>query len=62
MMEFYEQNVLTVQQRLSDIKKVSNQHLTPDKLLDNLRADTRKNRDLQNENLGRELYDKKERL
>ena len=62
MIEFYEQNVLTVKQRLLDIKKVSNQHLTPDKLLDNLRTDTRKNRDLQNEILGRELNDKRERL
>ena len=45
-----------------DVKKISNQHLTPDKLLDNLRTETRKNREIQNEVLGRELNDKRDRL
>ena len=34
----------------------------PDKMLENLRNDTRKNRELNNEVLGRELNDKRERL
>ena len=62
MIEFYEQQVLTVKQRLMDAKKVSNQNLGPDKMLENLRTDTRKNRELNNEILGRELNDKRERL
>jgi len=62
MIEFYEQQVLTVKQRLMDSKKVSNQNLGPDKMLENLRNDTRKNRELNNEILGRELNDKRERL
>jgi len=62
MIEFYEQQVLTVKQRLMDAKKVSNQNLGPDKMLENLRSETRKNRELNNEILGRELNDKRERL
>jgi intraflagellar transport protein 81 len=62
MIEFYEQQVLTVKQRAMDVKKVSNQNLGPDKMLENLRTDTRKNRELNNEILGRELNDKRERL
>jgi hypothetical protein len=45
-----------------DAKKVSNQNLGPDKMLENLRNETRKNRELNNEILGRELNDKRERL
>ena len=62
MIEYHEQNVLQVRQRLMDVKKVSSQHLTPDKMLDNLRTETRKNREIQNEVLGRELNDKRDRL
>jgi len=62
MIEFYEQQVLTVRQRLVDAKKLSNLNLGPDKMLDNLRTETRKNRELNNEILGRELNDKRERL
>ena len=45
-----------------DAKKVNNQNLGPDKMLDNLRTETRKNREINNEVLGRELNDKRERL
>jgi hypothetical protein len=45
-----------------DARKVSNQNLSPRKMLDNLRTDTRKNRELNNEIIGRELNDKRERL
>ena len=62
MIEFFEQQVLTVKQRLIDTKKISNQNLGPDKMLDNLRTETRKNRELNNEIIGRELNDKRERL
>lgn len=62
MIEFYEQQVLTVKQRLMDAKKVHNQNLGPDKMLENLRNETRKNRELNNEIIGRELNDKRERL
>ena len=62
MIEFYDQQVLTVKQRLIDAKKVSTQNLGPDKMLDLLRTETRKNREINNEVLGRELNDKRDRL
>jgi intraflagellar transport protein 81 len=62
MIEFFEQQVLTVKQRLMDTRKISNLNLGPDKMLDNLRTETRKNRELNNEIIGRELNDKRERL
>jgi len=37
MIEFYEQQVLTVKQRVIDVRKISNQNLGPDKMLENLR-------------------------
>ena len=45
-----------------DIKKLSNQNLSSDKMLENLRNETKKNRELNNEIIGRELNDKRERL
>ena len=62
MIEFFEQQVLTVKQRLIDTKKISNLNLGADKMLDNLRTETRKNREINNEIIGRELNDKRERL
>ena len=62
MIDFYQEQVLTVKQRLLDAKKISTQNLGPDKMLENLRSDTRTNRELNNEVLGRELNDKRERL
>lgn len=62
MIEFYEQQVLTVKQRLIDTKKISSLNLGPEKMLENLRNETRKNRELNNEIIGRELNDKRERL
>jgi len=62
MIEYYEQQILTVRQRHLDVKKMSSMNLSPEKLLDNLRQETRKNRELNNEILGRELTDKRERL
>ena len=56
---------MTVKQRLLDAKKLSAEnmdHITPDRMLDNLRNETRKNRELAHDILGRELADKTERL
>ncbi len=62
MIEFYEQQVLTVKQRLIDTKKISSLNLGPEKMLENLRNETRKNRELNYEIIGREHNDKRERL
>ena len=65
MIEFFESQLLTVKQRLLDAKKLSAEnmdHITPDRMLDNLRNETRKNRELAHDILGRELADKTERL
>jgi intraflagellar transport protein 81 len=45
-----------------DLKKLTKQNLSSEKMLDNLRVETRKNRELNNEVIGRELNDKRERL
>ena len=45
-----------------DVKKLNNENITPDRMLDNLKNETRKNRELCNDILGRELNDKTERL
>lgn len=62
MIEFYETQMLTVRQRLLDVRKIASENITPDRMLDNLRSDTRKNRELCYDILGRELNDKTERL
>ncbi len=41
---------------------MSNENITPDRMLENLRNETRRNRELCFEILGRELNDKQERL
>ena len=45
-----------------DARKLNSQNISPDKMLENLRTETRKNRELNNEIIGRELNDKRERL
>ena len=62
MIEFYESQVLQVKQRLLDVKKLSSEIMTPDRMLENLRNETRRNRELCYDILGRELNDKTERL
>lgn len=62
MIEFYETQSLTVRQRLMDVKKLNSENITPDRMLDNLKNETKKNRELCNEILGRELNDKTTRL
>lgn len=58
MIEFYESQLLTVKQRFMDVRKLNMENLTPDKMLENLRNETRRNRELCYEMLGRELNDK----
>lgn len=55
MIEFYESQLLTVKQRLMDVRKMYSDNVTPDRMLDNLRAETRRNRELCYDILGREL-------
>jgi len=43
-------------------QKVARENLGPEQMLNNLRNETRKNRELCNDVIGRELNDKKERL
>lgn len=62
MIEFFESQLLTVKQRLLDARKLSAENITPDRMLDNLRVEERRNRELAYDILGRELADKAERL
>ena len=62
MIEFFEQQLLTAQQRHSDARKLTQENLGPEKMLENLRNETRRNRDLCYNILGRELGDKREKL
>jgi uncharacterized coiled-coil DUF342 family protein len=43
-------------------QKVARENLGPEQMLNNLRNETRKNREICNDVIGRELNDKKERL
>ena len=51
-----------MKQRLRDAQKMYSDNVTPDRMLENLRNETRKNRELCYDILGRELQDKQERL
>ena len=51
-----------MKQRLRDTQKMYSDNVTPDRMLENLRNETRKNRELCYDILGRELQDKQERL
>lgn len=61
MLDHYEQQQYTTRQRLMDAKKNTSVDVTADQMLQQLRNDTKKNRDLCYEILGRELQDKAER-
>ena len=56
-----EQQLLTTKHRLIEARKSSSADVSAHQLLDKLREETRKNRDLAREVLGRELADKTER-
>lgn len=60
--EMSEHQLLSVRQRLMDAQKITRDNLGPEQMLNNLRAETRQNRELANDVLGRELNDKRERL
>jgi len=61
-LDWYDQQLLVSKQRLIDIKKMAAQNTSPEKMLEILRADVSKGRNLCNEILGRELVDKSKRL
>jgi hypothetical protein len=45
-----------------DAQKMARDNLGPEQMLNNLRNETRQNREINNEIIGRELQDKKDRL
>ena len=61
MLDHYEQQQYTTRQRLMDAKRNTSESVTADQMLTQLRNDTKKNRELCYEVLGRELQDKAER-
>ena len=61
-LDWYDQQLLMTKQRLIDVKKMAAQNTSPEKMLEILRGDVKKNRDLCNEILGRELTEKLKRL
>ena len=46
-LEFSDQQLLMAQQRLIDAKKMLNQDMSPEDMLDNLRSEVNKNREMQ---------------
>ena len=62
MIEMSEHQLLSVRQRLMDAQKIARENLGPEQMLNNLRNETRQNREHLNDILGRELIDKKDRL
>lgn len=62
MIEMSEHQLLSVRQRLMDAQKVARENLGPEQMLNNLRNETRQNREHLNDMIGRELNDKKDRL
>ena len=62
MIEMSEHQLLSVRQRLMDAYKIARENLGPEQMLNNLRNETRQNREHLNDMIGRELNDKKERL
>ena len=61
-LDWYDQQLLMTKQRLIDLKKMAAQNTSPEKMLEMLRVDVSKNRNLCNEILGRELAEKAKRL
>lgn len=60
--EMLEHQLLSIRQSLMNSQKVARENLGPEQMLNNLRNETRKNREICNDVIGRELNDKKERL
>lgn len=61
-LDWYDQQLLMTKQRLIDVKKMAAQNTSPEKMLEMLKGDVKKNRELCNEILGRELGEKLKRL
>ena len=61
-LDWYDQQLLIAKQRLIDVKKMATQNTSPEKMLEILRGEAKRNRDLCNEILGRELGEKGKRL
>lgn len=59
--DFYEQQQINSRQRLMDARRNTSDDVTADQMLQNLRNETKKNRELCYDVLGRELTDKTER-
>lgn len=62
MIEMSEHQLLSTRQRLMDAQKIARENLGPEQMLNNLRNETRQNREHLNDMIGRELTDKKDRL
>ena len=62
MIEMSEHQLPSVSMRLKDVQKVNRDNLAPEQMLNNLRNETRQNREINNDIIGRELTDKQERL
>ena len=55
MIEMSEHQLLSVRQRLMDVQKINRDNLAPEQMLNNLRNETRQNREINNDIIGREL-------
>lgn len=61
-LEWYEGNLLAVQQRLLDVRKVTASDISAQEMLKLLKLDVKRNREFCNERIGRELTEKVKRL
>ena len=53
---------MSIRQQHMNAQKVARYNLSPEQMLSNLKNETRKNREMCNDVIGRELTDKRERL
>lgn len=60
--EMLEHQSLSIRQQLNNAQRLARENLSPEQMLNNLRTEVRKNRELCQDGIGRELNDKKERL
>ena len=57
-----EHQLLSTKQQLMNAQRQARENIGPEQMLNNLRNECRKNREMANDIIGRELNDKKERL
>lgn len=60
--EMLEHQLLSTKQQLMNAQRQARENIGPEQMLNNLRNECRKNREMANDIIGRELNDKKERL